>query len=63
MFFQPSNEQLMAFAERRLHISQSRLELVSRSWNQNYLLHRLGPALRNANIQLIDDEDYPSVMD
>ena len=63
LFLQPSEEQLLAFAQRRRDICQSPLVMKCNDWNENHLLDPLGSALRDANIQLIPYGDFVSVMD
>ena len=56
LFLQPSNEQLLAFAQTRLNVCKSPLLMKSKYWTDNHFLDPLGPACRDANIQLVSYE-------
>ena len=63
LFLQPSDQQLLAFAHRRLRVCQSPLLLKLDYWDKIHILDHLGPALKDTNIQLVTCAISPSVMD
>ena len=63
LFLQPSDEQLLVFVQRRREVCQSPLRLKCHVWSVNHFLDPLGPALRDANVELVPYGKYPSVMD